>query len=61
MRRMLSTVLLATLAIGAAFPAAAAPRRILIDQDGSGPGGSNMMSMMALLRGALQGPRIILA
>jgi inosine-uridine nucleoside N-ribohydrolase len=47
---MLSTVLLATLAIGAALPATAAPRRILIDQDGSGPGGSNMMSMMALLQ-----------
>ena len=50
MGRMLSTVLLATLALSASLPAMAAPRRILIDQDGSGPGGSNMMSMMALLQ-----------
>ena len=50
MRRMLSALLCATLAIGAATPANAAPRRVLIDQDGSGPGGSNMMSMMALLQ-----------
>jgi inosine-uridine nucleoside N-ribohydrolase len=50
MKRMLSAVLLAALAMGAISPAMAAPRRVLIDQDGSGPGGSNMMSMMALLQ-----------
>ncbi len=50
MRRMLSTVLVTALAVAASLPAAAASRRVLIDQDGSGPGGSNMMSMMALLQ-----------
>ena len=31
-------------------PAAAGKRLVIIDQDGSGPGGSNIMSMMALLQ-----------
>ncbi len=34
----------------AASPAAAQKRLVLIDQDGSGPGGSNQMSMMVLLQ-----------
>ncbi len=38
----------------AARPAVAPPRLVLIDQDGSGPGGSNQMSMMVLL----QSPRV---
>ena len=33
-----------------ATAAAAAPRLVLIDQDGSGPGGSNQMAMMVLLQ-----------
>ncbi len=33
-----------------ATPALAAPRLVLIDQDGSGPGGSNQMAMMVLLQ-----------
>ena len=37
-----------TAAAGAA--PAGSPRLVIIDQDGSGPGGSNMMSMMALLQ-----------
>ena len=48
MTRLISfSLLLATLA----FPAAAQSRRlVLIDQDGSGPAGSNQMAMMALLQ-----------
>ena len=51
MSRMLHGLLL--LLLVAALPATgapAAPRLVLIDQDGSGPGGSNQMSMMALLQ-----------
>jgi purine nucleosidase len=51
MRPMLSKILL--LALLAAVPASAAPaaqRLVIVDQDGSGPGGSNMMSMMVLLQ-----------
>ncbi|MBS0394839.1 MAG: nucleoside hydrolase [Proteobacteria bacterium] len=43
----------ALLAAAPAEPAAPAPagkRLVLVDQDGSGPGGSNMMSMMVLLQ-----------
>ncbi len=44
----LSSLLLAGLAVASA---AAQPRRmVIIDQDGSGPGGSNQMSMMVLLQ-----------
>jgi len=51
MKRLLA-VALAALSLGTLFvPAQAAGKRlVLIDQDGSGPGGSNMMSMMALLQ-----------
>jgi purine nucleosidase len=48
MRRTLSTIFL--LALVAAAPALAEKRMVVIDQDGSGPGGSNMMSMMVLLQ-----------
>jgi inosine-uridine nucleoside N-ribohydrolase len=50
------TILLAAAAIpavagaAAATPAVAQRRLVLIDQDGSGPGGSNQMSMMVLLQ-----------
>jgi inosine-uridine nucleoside N-ribohydrolase len=39
-----------TLPPNAARAAAAKPRLVLIDQDGSGPGGSNQMAMMVLLQ-----------
>jgi inosine-uridine nucleoside N-ribohydrolase len=42
----LSTIVLG----GAASPAWSQTRMVLIDQDGSGPGGSNQMSMMVLLQ-----------
>jgi inosine-uridine nucleoside N-ribohydrolase len=45
---MLCAFLVAATALAA--PAEGAVRKIVIDQDGSGPGGSNMMSMMALLQ-----------
>ena len=47
MRRIL---LLVVLCLAAALPAPAQKRLVLIDQDGSGPGGSNQMAMMALLQ-----------
>jgi inosine-uridine nucleoside N-ribohydrolase len=47
MKRLLCSLLCSTVLVG--LPAMAA-RRVVIDQDGSGPGGSNMMSMMALLQ-----------
>ncbi|MGC2330850.1 MAG: nucleoside hydrolase [Candidatus Acidiferrales bacterium] len=47
MRRM---ILLIFLWLAAATPALAQKRLVLIDQDGSGPGGSNQMAMMALLQ-----------
>ncbi len=55
MPRFAAVLLCATL-LGAALPCASAAedRLVVIDQDGSGPGGSNMMSMMALL----QAPRV---
>lgn len=46
--------LLISLAAAALAPAMAQKRLVLIDQDGSGPGGSNQMSMMVLL----QSPKI---
>src|ERR1700733_8910584 len=51
MRRGAFLILLLTAASAAALPTAAAQKRmVLIDQDGSGPGGSNQMSMMVLLQ-----------
>jgi inosine-uridine nucleoside N-ribohydrolase len=51
MRGPLPRLILLTLAACAlAHPACAAKRRVIIDQDGSGPGGSNIMSMMVLLQ-----------
>ena len=48
MRRLPLWCLCAAIAV---VPAAtAAPRLVVIDQDGSGPGGSNMMSMIVLLQ-----------
>lgn len=38
------------LALAISLPAAAQKRLVLIDQDGSGPGGSNQMSMLLLLQ-----------
>jgi purine nucleosidase len=46
--KTLLPLLLSALTIGTA--AAQSPRLVLIDQDGSGPGGSNQMSMMVLLQ-----------
>jgi purine nucleosidase len=45
MTRLLSALLL----LGATACMFAQKRLVLIDQDGSGPGGSNQMAMMALL------------
>ena len=51
MRRAYWRLILALLlAAGTAAPAAAQKRLVVIDQDTSGPGGSNIMSMMALLQ-----------
>lgn len=47
MRKVATCVLLAALA---AAGCAAQQRLVLIDQDGSGPGGSNQMAMLALLQ-----------
>ncbi|MFY9690172.1 MAG: nucleoside hydrolase [Candidatus Acidiferrales bacterium] len=47
MRRI---VLVVFLCLAVATPALAQKRLVLIDQDGSGPGGSNQMAMMALLQ-----------
>src|SRR5580658_10886110 len=41
---------IALLAGAALRTAEAEPRMVIIDQDGSGPGGSNIMSMMVLLQ-----------
>src|ERR1035438_5961518 len=41
---------LALLAVAVSAPALAQQRLIVIDQDTSGPGGSNIMSMLALLQ-----------
>jgi inosine-uridine nucleoside N-ribohydrolase len=54
MPRIASALLCAILLAAATPDVPAAQRRmIVIDQDGSGPGGSNMMSMMALLQSPL--------
>jgi purine nucleosidase len=50
MRKSGLILLLTSLAAVAATPALAQKRLVLIDQDGSGPGGSNQMSMMVLLQ-----------
>lgn len=42
-------LLFCSLAIATATPAQT-PRMVLIDQDGSGPGGSNQMALMVLLQ-----------
>jgi purine nucleosidase len=47
-------LILASLGGAASTPALAQRRMVLIDQDGSGPGGSNQMAMMVLL----QSPRV---
>jgi len=43
-------VLLGSFMLAVAAPAMAEKRLVLIDQDGSGPGGSNQMAMMVLLQ-----------
>ncbi len=50
MRRTLYTLLLTLAALLPAAAAGAERRMVVIDQDGSGPGGSNMMSMLVLLQ-----------
>jgi len=47
---LMKLFLLACSACLMAQPAVAAKRMVIIDQDGSGPGGSNIMSMMVLLQ-----------
>src|SRR6202790_4280295 len=48
---LLSITLLSAAAAAAAVPPAMAQTRmVLVDQDGSGPGGSNQMAMMVLLQ-----------
>src|ERR1700724_3145033 len=47
---MRQIVLAALLFLAALTPAHAQKRLVLIDQDGSGPGGSNQMAMMVLLQ-----------
>jgi inosine-uridine nucleoside N-ribohydrolase len=55
MKRSACAIALFTLlAAASAAPATAQKRLVIIDQDGSGPGGSNIMSMMVLL----QSPRV---
>lgn len=46
----IALALTTTLALLGTAPAWAAKRLVIIDQDASGPGGSNMMSMMVLLQ-----------
>ncbi|MFI4982454.1 MAG: nucleoside hydrolase, partial [Nevskiales bacterium] len=50
MRHSACGLILFTLLAAAAAPALAQKRLVIIDQDGSGPGGSNIMSMMVLLQ-----------
>src|SRR5580700_776571 len=49
-RTVFFLLLLAALGAAAAAPVAPQRRLVLIDQDGSGPGGSNQMAMMVLLQ-----------
>jgi inosine-uridine nucleoside N-ribohydrolase len=50
MRQLYKICLAALIGCAAIAPAHAAKRLVVIDQDTSGPGGSNIMSMMALLQ-----------
>ncbi len=54
MRHLAGAILWTSLVTLTATPALAQRRMVLIDQDGSGPGGSNQMAMMVLL----QAPRV---
>src|SRR6266849_8660497 len=49
-RSMRRIILAAFLLLTPLTPALAQKRLVLIDQDGSGPGGSNQMAMMVLLQ-----------
>jgi inosine-uridine nucleoside N-ribohydrolase len=49
-RRITSLCSLSLLALVSVAASAQARRKVIIDQDGSGPGGSNQMSMMVLLQ-----------
>jgi purine nucleosidase len=49
-KKPLSGLFLLTLLLAASAPALAEKRMVIIDQDTSGPGGSNIMSMLALLQ-----------
>ena len=50
MRKLVLAMVLASAAgLSAAQKRPAQPKLVLIDQDGSGPGGSNQMAMLALL------------
>jgi inosine-uridine nucleoside N-ribohydrolase len=49
-RALTGRFVLILLALAASAPALAQKRMVIIDQDTSGPGGSNIMSMMALLQ-----------
>jgi purine nucleosidase len=53
MRQIAIALLSMSLLTAAAAPAMAQKRLVLIDQDGSGPGGSNQMAMMVLLQSPL--------
>lgn len=46
MRRLLTLIVLCALSL----TASAQKRLVIVDQDGSGPGGSNQMAMLVLLR-----------
>jgi inosine-uridine nucleoside N-ribohydrolase len=50
MRAMRADLVFLLAAIFALLPASAEKRLVVIDQDGSGPGGSNQMAMLALLQ-----------
>src|SRR6202161_166116 len=54
MPRLRIALILAMAAVSVYAAAQPAPRLVVIDQDGSGPAGSNQMSMMVLL----QSPRV---
>lgn len=50
MRRLLIAAILAVACAGISLAQGAAPRMVIIDQDGAGPGGSDQMAMMVLLQ-----------
>ncbi len=52
-RKLLTIFSLLLCAAGSAIASAQAKRLVIIDQDGSGPGGSNQMAMMVLLQSPL--------